>query len=109
RVVEALDAHSAVDVEEESVQRALLEGGAQAREDLLLPGRVVAGDELASGQGAGVEDPDVLGGLAQLLAGGGASGGDGREEGVAVQDLRGAATHLEVGRGGAVRGEGRGL
>src|SRR5699024_5340551 len=54
---------------------------------------------------ARVEHADVLGRLPQLPAGLRTVG----EEREAVQDLRGAAAHLEVRRRGAVGGERRGL
>ena len=56
-VVHALDAHSAVDVEEEAVEGA---GGGEALEDLSLPGVVGAALDDAAGQGARVQDGDPL-------------------------------------------------
>src|SRR5699024_6727975 len=104
-IIQAHHAHRTVDVEEEAVQRRLLDRGAQPGDDLRLPALVHLAVQLPAGKGAGVEDADVLGRLPQLPAGL-RTGGEERE---AAHDLRGAAAHLEIRRRGAVRGERRGL
>ena len=57
RVIHTLDAHGAVDVEEEAVQGA---GGREALDNLGFPGVVGSALDDAAGQGARVQDGDPL-------------------------------------------------